>query len=217
MPSKSSLHTALNSGRPSPMKGSVFSSRYRSTILSRRALRSFAHPPHPRTARRRGYRPVLDGERTSHRIQVATVIEANDLAVEDEAGRKGLKEVLKSPHPVQVLREHPAVHRVDECTEAIVFQFEQERPIIESILAADRDDGHKFHGRVLIEAARRRSSGRERNECGPGSGGQGLGGAGATGTRQAQERIPLIDCLPHTPSFPIAVEFGHGGDHCQCG
>jgi len=33
-------------------------------------------------------------------------------------------------------------------------------------------------------------------------------------THQAQEGIPLIDCLPDTARFPIAVEFGHGGDHC---
>ncbi len=32
-------------------------------------------------------------------------------------------------------------------------------------------------------------------------------------TRQAQEGIPLIDCLPDTARFPKAIEFGHGGDH----
>jgi hypothetical protein len=40
MPSRSSLQTALKSGRPSPMKGSVFSRPYRSTTLSS-PLRSF--------------------------------------------------------------------------------------------------------------------------------------------------------------------------------
>src|SRR6266516_7953698 len=56
MPSRSSLHTALNSGRPSPMNGSVFSSRHRRTILCEESLAflegQFSHVlPHTRPIR----------------------------------------------------------------------------------------------------------------------------------------------------------------------
>ena len=33
-------------------------------------------------------------------------------------------------------------------------------------------------------------------------------------TRQAQEGITLVDCLPDTARFPIAIEVHHGDDHC---
>ncbi len=100
--------------------------------MGHRPLRGCERPDHSST-----FKGDIDG-RTPGEHQVpepgaAFVIQRDDLAVQNAAGRQSRQQRLEPVHPVAAAGQHPPARRVGQGPEPVEFQFEGSRWVMERL------------------------------------------------------------------------------------